>query len=224
MVIAAHPDDMEGWCAGTIARAVDQGADVRLLLITAGDKGSNDLIATSEGLAVRREREARDAARALGLTDVECLHEADGEVEDTRTLRGQIVRAIRRWRPSVVFTHDPVHPNPAYLAHRDHRVTGRVAVDAVYPLARDRLTFPEHEAEGLTPHSVSELWLFASTEPDTIVDISRSFERKMSARLLHESQTRDPDWLVRRWRARHAEFGAPVGLALAEGFKWFSLD
>src|SRR5579871_2801371 len=133
MVVAAHPDDMESWCAGTIACSIDNGATVRLLLITSGDKGTSDPHATPADIAQRREREALDAARHMGIVEVAFLRYPDGEVEDTRALRGQIVAHIRRWRPAVVFTHDPEHPYPPYLAHRDHRVVGRVTLDAVYP-------------------------------------------------------------------------------------------
>jgi LmbE family N-acetylglucosaminyl deacetylase len=90
----------------------------------------------------------------LGITEVAFLRYPDGEVEDTRRLRGALVAHIRRWRPAVLFTHDPEHPYPPYLTHRDHQVVGRAALDAAYPLARDRLSFSEHVAEGLHPHAV----------------------------------------------------------------------
>ena len=99
-----------------------------------------------------------------------------------------------------------------------------MVIDAAYPLARDRLSFLEHEMDGLMPHAVRELWLFASTQPDTFVDIGASFERKVSVRVLHESQTIDSIELAEQWRARAAEIGAPVGLQLAEAFKCLTLD
>jgi len=58
----------------------------------------------------------------LGIAEVAFLRHPDGEVEDTRALRGEIVAAIRRWRPAALFTHDPDHPYPPYTTHRDHRV------------------------------------------------------------------------------------------------------
>jgi len=218
MAIAAHPDDIESWCAGTLALAVASGAIVRLLLVTSGDKGSNDAEATAVEVALRREAEARIAADRLGLAEIVFLRYPDGEVEDTRALRSELVFWIRRWRPQVLFTHDPEHPLPPYLSHRDHRIVSRAALDAVYPLARDRLTFPEHEAAGLAPHAVEDVWLFASSAADSYVDISSSFERKIAARLAHESQTADPQTLRESWKARAAEIGAPLGLPLAESF------
>lgn len=224
LVVAAHPDDIESWCAGTLGRAVDRGSDVRVLLVTSGDKGSSDPTATTATVTAQREREALEGAARLGLQSVEFLRHLDGEVEDTRELRGHIVRSIRQWRPEILFTHDPEHPYPPYLAHRDHRLTGRAAIDAAYPLARDRLAFPEHECEGLRPHTVRELWLFASTAADCVVDISETFERKLSARLAHASQGADGAALGETWRQRAAAIGRPVGLACAETFTILRLE
>jgi LmbE family N-acetylglucosaminyl deacetylase len=120
MVIAAHPDDIESWCAGTLACAIDSGATVRLLLVTSGDKGSNDPGATPQAVAAQREVEAQAAAQELGIAEVVFLREPDGEVENTLLLRRELVRWIRRWRPHVLFTHDPEHPFPPYISHR-HR-------------------------------------------------------------------------------------------------------
>ncbi len=158
-----------------------------------------------------------EAAGLLGITEVAFLRHPDGEVEDTRALRGEIASAIRRWRPTALFTHDPEHPYPPYTTHRDHRVVGRVALDAAYPLARDRLFFPEHAA-GLGPHAVRAVWLFSSDCPTSYVDIEAGFERKIAARLAHASQTLDAEGLRRGWRERAERVGAEAGLPLAEAF------
>ena len=218
VAVAAHPDDIESWCAGTLALTIDAGATVRLLLVTSGDKGSSAPDVTTEAVAERREWEAMAAAELLGLADVAFLRHPDGEVENTRALRAELVGWIRRWRPGVVFTHDPERPWPPYLSHRDHRAVGRAVLDAIYPLARDRLAFPEQIEAGMEPHAVGEIWLFASDAADAAVDISSGFERKLAARLAHESQTADAVALEASWRARAAGIGAPVGLALAESF------
>lgn len=224
VVIAAHPDDMESWCAGTLARSVEAGAQVRLLLVTSGDKGSSDPAATSAEVGAIREAEAQEAARGLGISEVVFLRYPDGDVEDTREFRGKIVEWVRRWRPTVLFTHDPERPYPPYITHRDHRVVGRVTLDAAYPLARDRLSFPEQAAQGLRPHNTSQVWLFSSANPDTYVDITISFDKKIAARLTHRSQTVDANSLVTSWRARAAHIGAAADLPLAEAFKVLDLD
>lgn len=218
LVIAAHPDDMESWCAGTLVQAIDAGASVHLVLVTSGEHGSSDPQANPAAVASQREQEARRAAALLGITEVAFLQYGDGEVEDTRALRRDLVAALRRWRPVILFTHDPEHPWPPYLTHRDHRIVGRAALDAVYPLARDHLAFAELAQEGLTPHTIQEVWLFSSAVAHVAVDITAGFDRKVAARLEHTSQTPDPAALAINWRSRAAEIGAKVGLALAETF------
>ena len=224
MAIAAHPDDIESWCAGTLLLAHDRGAEVRLLLVTSGEHGTSDPQATAEQVAIQREQEARDAAEILGISEIAFLHYPDGNVEDTHTLRGQLVEYIRRWQPDALFTHDPEHPYPAYITHRDHRIVGRAALDAVYPLARDRLAFEEQIQAGLSPHIVQEVWLFSSVNADSYVDISASFDRKIAARLAHISQTVDPDALRTGWRERFTTIGQQVGLLLAEAFVILNLS
>lgn len=224
MAVAAHPDDIESWCGGTLALAGDHGATVRLLLVTSGDKGSSEPTTTSAHVAAIREAEAQEAATRLGIAEVAFLRYPDGDVEDTHALRYDLVAWIRRWRPDVLFTHDPEHPYPPYLTHRDHRIVGRVALDAVYPLARDRLVFPEQRDEGLAPHAVRSVWLFSSDRPTAYVDITEAFDRKIDARLAHVSQTKNPEGLRNGWSARAAAIGKPVGLTLAEAFVILVLD
>lgn len=131
---------------------------------------------------------------------------------------------FRRHRPRLLLTHDPIHPWPPYTTHRDHRIAGRVALDAAYPYARDPLHFPEHlRDEGLAPHRVPEVWLFSSDQPDHYVDISATLETKIAARLAHASQTSDAAALAASWRRRAAETGRAGGLALAEAFKRIEL-
>ena len=159
-----------------------------------------------------------EAARLLDIAEVAFLRYTDGEVENTQPLLRDIVGAIRRWQPEVVFTFDPQHPLPPYISHRDHRTVGRATLDAIFPLARDPLAFPAQLQGGLTTHKVGAVWLFASAVADSYVDISATFARKVAARLAHVSQTADPAALPARFRKRDSDAGAPVGLTLAEAF------
>lgn len=218
LAICAHPDDIESWCGGTLALIVERGCEVRLAVCTAGEKGSDDRSVTAEEIALTRIAEQRAAAARLGISAVRFLDGRDGELADSANFRAQIVRLLREFQPSIVFTHDPEQPYPPYISHRDHRVVGRVVLDAVYPAARDHLFFPEQIAEGLPPHAVSQIWLFASLAATTAVDISMTLERKIVARLDHRSQTRDAEDLRVAWRERAAAIGAPFGLAAAETF------
>src|SRR5687768_7658053 len=134
LVVAAHPDDIEFGAAGTVARWVGEGATVRYLLVTRGDKGSDDPSADMAALARVREDEQRAAAAELGVEGVDFLDEPDGQVEPSLALRERITRAIRAFRPEVVMTHDPtvLFVNNEWVNHPDHRVVGRATVDAVF--------------------------------------------------------------------------------------------
>ncbi len=224
LVVAAHPDDIESWCAGAVARLTRQGWRAVYVLCTSGEKGTSDPAETPEAVAARREGEQRSAARITGAEDPVFLRLPDGGLEDDAHLRGLLVREIRRHRPDLLLTHDPVHPWPPYTAHRDHRVAGRVALDAAYPYARDPLHYPEHlRVEGLQPHTTPEAWLFCSDQPDTYVDIAASLDVKIAARRAHQSQTSDPESLAASWRRRAEETGRQGGLFLAEAFKRLTL-
>lgn len=224
LVVAAHPDDIESWCAGSVAVLVRQGWRVTYLLCTSGEKGTSNPAEPPEVVAARREAEQREACRRVGTREPLFLRLPDGGLEDDATLRGSLVRAIRRHRPDLLITHDPVHPWPPYTTHRDHRIAGRVALDAAYPYARDPLHFPEQlRDEGLRPHAVPEVWLFSSDTPDHYVDITAGLDAKIAARLAHASQTSDPAALAASWRRRAEETGRQGGLPLAEAFKRLTL-
>jgi len=218
LVIVAHPDDAEFLCGGTIARWCAEGWEVNYVLATSGDMGSHDPEMTRERLAVLREREQQQAAKALGVRQCVFLRYPDGSVEDTAEFRGQLVRQIRRFRPDLVVTWDAFRGS---FNHRDHRLTGQAVLDAVYPLARSRLSYPEHLEEGLEPHHVREVLLAGTDQPNYYVDVSDFFAKKMQALRRHKSQIgRHPARELRkRLRERLAAVGKEAGYELAEAFR-----
>lgn len=217
LVVVAHPDDIESWAAGTVCRFTDAGKQVAYVLCTSGDKGTSDPTLTTQQVAAIREAEQVEAAHILGVEAVTFLRWPDSEVEPTLVLRRELVRQIRLHRPDLVITHDPL---PPYRLHPDHRAVGRATLDALFPCARDPLTFAEQiKEEGLQVHTVPEAWLFATETPDRWVDITTTLPRKIAARLAHTSQHTDPQELARNWQKRAREVGMPVGLEAAEAFK-----
>ena len=155
MVVTPHPDDAEFGVAGTIVRWVKEGKDVVYIVCTNGDKGAKDVNIKPENLVKTREKEQRAAAESLGVREVIFLRRPDQSLEDTPEFRKEIVRLIRMYRPETVVTADPYR---RYLWHRDHRITGQVVLDAVFPYARDHLAYPELLDEGLQSHKVSEVF------------------------------------------------------------------
>jgi LmbE family N-acetylglucosaminyl deacetylase len=226
LVIMAHPDDVEFVAGGTVIKWLNAGCKVSYVLVTSGDAGSHDPTMTRPELARRREAEQRQAARHIGVEEVIFLGYHDGEVEPTLTLRRELVRQIRRFKPEVVLTFDPtqLYVNGSYINHPDHRAVGQATLDAIAPAAAMRLNFPDLLAEGLAPHRVREVYAASAANPDTWIDVSATFELKLETLLLHRSQFPgdwDPAELIRPWAA---EAGAKMGVAYAEAFKRIILE
>jgi LmbE family N-acetylglucosaminyl deacetylase len=217
LVITAHPDDAEFGAAGTIAKLVQAGCEVTYVIVTNGNKGSSDRTMTPERLAQIRADEQRNAARALGVERVEFLGYEDGEVEDTRELRLDVSREIRRFRPDLVICQSPDRTYNLGASHRDHRTVGGVALDCVYPLARDHMAFPELMPE-FEPHKVCEVYVMQWESPQLIVDIGEVFDLKIKALACHQSQFKDFAAIEARVRQRATELGKPKGYAYAEAF------
>ncbi len=225
LVVAAHPDDIEFGAGGTVARWVTEGATVRYLLVTRGDKGSDDPATDVAALVELRQREQRAAAAEIGVDGVEFLDEPDGLVEPSLRLRERITHAIRSFRPEIVMTHDPtvLFVNNEWVNHPDHRAVGQVTVDAVFPTARDPLNFREHLDAGLEAWKVAELFLWSTNEANQLVDIGGTIERKIDALGHHASQFRSFEEIARWVRRRSEELGERVGYRAAEGFRRVTL-
>jgi LmbE family N-acetylglucosaminyl deacetylase len=187
MVVFAHPDDAEISSGGVVAKWVAAGCEVTYVLCTNGQAGTADRSMTPEALAKKRADEQRAAADFMGVRHVVMLGYPDGELDDARQFRGDIVRAIRQYRPHTVLVHDPYRIKG--FQHRDHRNAGIVTTDAVYPYARDHLHFAEQiTRDGLQPHKVRELWYWGMDEPSVIVDVTDSIDQQIAALIRHESQ------------------------------------
>jgi LmbE family N-acetylglucosaminyl deacetylase len=187
MVIFAHPDDAELGSGGVVARWTAAGCEVTYVLCTDGQAGTADRSLAPAELAARRAAEQRAAADFMGVRHLVMLGYPDGELEDTRQFLGDVVRALRQYRPHTVLVHDPYRIHG--FQHRDHRKAGIVTTDAVYPYARDHLHFAEQiTRDGLAPHKVRELWYWGPDEPNVIVDVTTSIDRQIAAAGRHETQ------------------------------------
>ncbi|HEU4367909.1 MAG TPA: PIG-L deacetylase family protein [Methylomirabilota bacterium] len=217
LVVTAHPDDSEFGAGGTVAKLVKDGREVTYVIVTNGNKGSGDRTMTPERLAAVRADEQRNAARTLGVERVEFLGYPDCEVEDTREVRREVTRHIRTWRPDLLICQSPTRTYNLGASHRDHRIVGGVALDCVYPLARDHMAFPELLPE-LEPHKVRQVYVMQWQSPQLVVDISDVMDLKLRALACHASQFSDFRALEARVRQRWSEIGKSHGYAYAEGF------
>ncbi len=218
LAIYAHPDDPEVSCAGTLARWVDEGAAVHLVVCAQGDKGSIADGSDAADLVRNRAAEADAAALVMGLASHDNLGLADGEVENTLALREELVRRIRELRPDVVVSCDPtaVFFGSRYVNHHDHRNVGFAVLDACAPAASSPRYFPDAGPA----HQVSTIYLSGTLEPDTIEDIGTTVDRKVDALCCHRTQVGDEAELVGDVvRRRAASAGSDAGLAYAEAFR-----
>ncbi len=201
MVVSPHPDDAEFGVAGTVARWVKEGKRVIYVVCTTGDKGTSDINMKPEKLAEIRKIEQQAAADILGVSQVIFLGLPDQGLEDTPEFRRLLVRLIRQYRPDTIVTTDPYRH---YIWHRDHRITGQVTLDAIFPYARDHLAYPDLLEEGFKPHKVKEVWFWAAEEINHRSDITDTFDLKLQALRCHDSQMQEMDepnperWLRQR--------------------------
>jgi len=212
LIIMAHPDDPELALGGTIA-VWSETDPVYYIIISSGEKGSWDEKLTPFEVAEKREAEARAAARFLGVKRVIFLRHPDGEIGSITTLRLELAGLIRKLKPFTVVTHDPWYRT----FHPDHRATGWAVIEAVM-IARDHHFYPSLLELGLKPHRVEELLLTPTDEPTFVVDITRTFKKKIAAIRLHKSQLKQlPDW-ERRITRRAKVMGEIGGYEYGEGF------
>jgi LmbE family N-acetylglucosaminyl deacetylase len=223
LAVAAHPDDIDFGASGTVAKFAQAGADVYYLILTDGGSGSADRAMTSQRLRDLRRDEQRAAGKILGLKDVFFCDYTDGCLQNSLEVKRDVVRAIRRIRPEVVITLDPAVlyvPERGFINHPDHRAAGQATLDAVFPLARDHMSFPEllHD-EGLEPHKTGTVLMVTfGTAGNFSVDISDWLEAKVRVLAAHASQIADPDIARRKVTEWAAQAGRQAGVRYAEPF------
>jgi len=217
MVVTPHPDDAEYGVAGTLVHWISQGKEIVYVVCTNGDKGTSDPSIKPEELAKIREEEQIAAANLLGVREVIFLRHPDQGLEDTSEFRKEIVRLLRTCRPETVVTADPYR---RYVWHRDHRITGQVTLDAIFPYARDIFSYPDLMEEGLSPHKVREVLLWGTEDANYRSDITETFHVKLTALRCHGSQVGHilPQELEKRLRERHELSAQGENFQLAEAF------
>jgi bacillithiol biosynthesis deacetylase BshB1 len=172
LAVAAHPDDVEQTCGGTLIRMAQTGYRTGVLDLTAGDMGTR-------GSPEIRLQEADTAAAVLMLSWRGNLRLPDARLENTLAVRTSMALEIRRLRPRVVIL-------PYWEArHPDHYRAGEIAYEACF-LAGLRKLDPSTEPH--RPFKVIYSSLYANVTPSFVVDISAQFDRRMSALFSYESQ------------------------------------
>ena len=223
LAVFAHPDDVDFGAAGTVARWVKEGWDVRYVCVTRGQKGAWDAHMDVEEYGAIREAEQRAAAQVVGVTDVTFLDGMDSEVFDNLELRRSLAREFRRHRPHRLLTMipDPL-PTDRFVNHPDHRAVGQAALDMTMTGGTTASIFPELFAEGLEPwRELEEAWLMGPAIKPTFVDVTNTLDLKLEALHCHVSQIgdRDIDTFVKQ---RLMDAGRVFGVQYAETFRVIS--
>ena len=174
LAIAAHRDDVELTCGGTLIKAARQGHRTAVLDLTQGEMGTR-------GSSATRAAEASQAAELMGLAARENLDLPDAGITNDPATRERVARVIRRYKPRVVIAPAPTGRHP------DHIVTSQLVRDACFVAGLAKLApdVPKHR-----PHKVVHTLSFRqdATKPTFVVDISDEFERKLEAVRCYDSQ------------------------------------
>jgi LmbE family N-acetylglucosaminyl deacetylase len=214
LVVTAHPDDVDFGSAGTIALWTDAGIEVVYCICTDGDAGGFDLEFPRDQIAGIRRAEQTEAAKRVGVRDLRFLGYPDGRLVASFELRRDISRVIRQVRPQRVLVPSPERDYERVgRSHPDHRAAGDAALDAIYPDARNPFAHPElRTEEGLDAWVVKETWVMGGVPGHTLhyIDVTDTFDRKISALRAHESQTghvENLETFVGAWLTANAKAG-----------------
>lgn len=244
LVIVPHPDDAEFHAGGLISKFMSEGAIIHIITATDGRCGTYRY--AGDELARIKVNEAENAAKFLGA-GIQFLgyRDYDLSLADPDQLREQLVRIIRRQCPDVVIAEDAFQRNQV---HPDHRTLALAVSDAIN-FSQLPNVYPNHLAEGLSPHFVKEKYYFTEelTRMNCVIDISAFLDQKMGAMKLHTSQVeflvedvmiqakaaeldlqqmaglsiQDPfEALSFAMRSQMAEIGKIIGVDFAEGYRY----
>lgn len=221
LAVVAHPDDIEYSIGGSVAKWVREGCEAYYYILTNGNKGSSDPSANPSDVQETRRAEQRAAADLLGVKDVFFGDYDDCCLQCSLGVKKNIARVIRQVKPEVVFTYDPsmlYAADEGFINHPDHRAAGQATLDAVFPLARDHLSFPELLAEGHEPHKTKTILLNNLERQNCYVDITDTLQLKLDALFLHASQFTDQPAITKAITNMAIEAGKVIDTRYAEAF------
>jgi len=215
LAVVAHPDDADYLCAGTLARAKDDGAAIGICVMCKGDKGQPDPPIANLGAV--RKREMGAAAKLLGA-ELLWAGLGDGELVDDPATRKKLIELVRRFKPTLVLAHSPED------YHADHRAASALAEAASW-----FCTSAGHKTAAPVMKTQPALWFvdtvnMSGFRPEFYVDISQYVEIKRRMMACHKSQLRrgaggDFSPLEEQMLNQSRTRGAQAGVAAAEAFR-----
>ena len=219
LAIAAHPDDAELGCGGTIAKHTSLGYKVGIADLTRGELGTR-------GTPETRQKEASESAKILGVSVRENMGLPDGLFQNNAESQLAVIRAIRTYQPRIILA------NAVYDRHIDHGKGASLAYDASFLSGLVKIETVNAQGEKQAPWRPEVVYHYVQSQfitPDFVVDISAEWETKMSAVKAFSSQFFNPDseepetyiskpGFLRMLEARAVEYGHAIGAAYGEGF------
>ncbi len=218
LVLAAHPDDAELGCGGTILNHVAAGYKVGIVDFTRGELGTR-------GTPKTREQEALDSAKILGLTTRENLNLPDGFFQNSKEYQLAVIKAVRKYQPSVVLA------NATYDRHPDHGRGSDLAFESCFLSGLTKIETKDENGKQIAwrPTALYHYLQSQFIEPAFVVDISETWEKKLEAIRAFKSQFFDPSskepetyiskpGFLKMLEARAVEMGHAIGVKHGEGF------
>lgn len=219
LAIAAHPDDIEMTCSGTVLSLIAQGKTVAGVDLTQGELGTR-------GTPEIRKREAAEGTRLMHLSARENLGFADGFFRNDEAHQRALIAVIRQYRPAIVLTNAPEDRHP------DHGRAAQLVVESCFyaGLRMIETTSPDGQPqEAHRPQFVYHFIQDRSLKPDFVVDVTPYWEQKLAAIKAYKSQFFDPqssepqsyisnEAFLSFLEARTREHGHLIGVTYGEGF------
>ncbi len=186
LCFAAHPDDLEFTCTGTLKKKREEGYDLIYVIITNGENGFKKESANAAERINRRKSEQLESAQKLGVSDVIFLDYRDGFLEYTEELRRRLTEIIKKFKPEIVFSFDPANNNfeSLNLFHRDHRITAKAVFDACFA-AKNKYMYPGEA------HRIKKIFFYGTAKPNYVEDITNLINFKLEVLKCHNSQFSD---------------------------------
>lgn len=178
LAVQPHYDDNDIGAGGTLAALAQKGAELFYLTVTDDLVGVIDQSLTDEQMTAQLRFEQAQAGAAIGVSAHYWLGYPDAGKYDYFDVRRGIIKHIRMLRPDFIFTGDPWLP---YEAHSDHTLTGRAAAEAANLYSLTRLATDPEIDKNFEPFDLTGIAFYATAYPNTIVDISGTYEKKHQA-------------------------------------------
>lgn len=219
LAFAAHPDDTELSCAGTLATQINQGYKVGVVDFTRGEMGTR-------GTVAKRDQEAADSAKILGLVARENLNFEDAFFVNDKTHQLEVVKAIRKFQPEIILA------NAIRDRHPDHGKASQLTIDACFLSGLSKVETTDENGQAQKPWRPKAVYHYIQSifiQPDFVMDVSEAWETKMKAIRAFKSQFYDPNsdepetyisspQFMEMLESRGKELGHSIGVRYGEGF------